>query len=233
MNTKALCVIPARGGSKRIPRKNIRLFSGRPIIAWVIEIARLSGCFNEIMVSTEDEEIAKIAREWGASVPFMRRKETADDYSTTSDVLLEVIQNYHKQGQLYDLACCLYPTAALLSPDRLREGKKMMQSDEDLETVVSIIPFSHPIERALVIDNNRISWLQPQHTSTRTQDLRPAFHDAGQFYWFRISSFVKNPVLLGKSSAPIKLHKTEVCDIDNEYDWSLAEAMFHSLKNLR
>jgi len=222
----ALCIIPARGGSKRIPRKNIRPFCGRPMPAWAVDHARASGCFEEIMVSTDDPEIAHAARVCGATVPFLRTNETASDHATTAEVLLEVLLAYHDLGRLPELACCLYPTAALLDPDRLREGKDRLVSSPELEGAVSVLPYPHPIQRALAIRGGMLAWVHPEYALARTQDLEPTFHDAGQFYWFRTASFLATRQLLGPRTAPILLNHDEVCDIDTEADWARAEKIF-------
>lgn len=226
MKREALCIIPARGGSKRIPRKNIRPFCGRPMLAWAVDHARASGCFGEIMVSTDDPEIAQAARDCGAAVPFLRKAETAGDHATTADALAEVLLGYKEQGGLPALACCLYPTAALLSPGRLREGKDRLESDPELEGAASVLPYPHPVQRALTIRGGFLAWLHPEYALTRTQDLEPTFHDAGQFYWFRTAAFLASRLLLGPRTAPVPLGQREVCDIDTEADWARAERIF-------
>ena len=229
-----LAVITARGGSKRIPHKNIKSFCGKPIIVYSIEAAVKSNCFDEVMVSTDDEEIAGIARKHGAVVPFMRSGKTATDFATTADVLLEVIEEYKKIEKIFTYICCLYPTAPLISSDNLSNAFQLLQSDSTLDVVLPIVRFSFPIQRAFQMHNNKISFMNPEYALTRSQDLEPAFHDAGQFYFFRMDAFIKNKSLISKNSAAIILPELQVQDIDNLEDWILAEikyAFIHKKKN--
>ena len=180
---KNLAIITARGGSKRIPKKNIKLFHGYPIIKYSIEAALASGKFNEVMVSTDDGEIAEIARRYGASVPFMRSAETADDSASTEAVIVEVIKRYNDFGQRFECFCCIYPTAPFLTAKKLSESHDLLMSAE-VDSVVSVVKFSYPIQRALVIDSGRLSMLSAEYRDARSQELRQTYHDAGQFYWF-------------------------------------------------
>lgn len=168
---RSLAIIPARGGSKRVPRKNIREFLGQPIICYPIRAALDSGCFDEMMVSTDDEEIAHVARSAGATVPFMRTAKNADDFAGTEDVLQEVLAAYAERGEVFDLMCCIYPVAALLTAARLREGRERLLSDPSLAGVTTIVPFSHPLERALGIANGALKMVQPEKVDARSQDL--------------------------------------------------------------
>jgi pseudaminic acid cytidylyltransferase len=222
----ALCIIPARGGSKRIPRKNIRPFAGRPIIAHPIAAALESGCFDEVMVSTDDAEIAAVARECGATVPFMRSAANSTDHAGSNDVFAEVLQRYAAAGRRFEFACGIYPTAALLTPARLREGFERLQSDPTLTTVLPVQRFSFPIQRAVALRGGRATMFQPEHFKSRSQDLEPAFHDAGQWYWLRVAAFLRTRELMGPNCAAIVLDEREAQDIDNEDDWSLAEMKY-------
>ena len=180
----AVAIITARGGSKRIPRKNVKEFLGKPILLYSIEAALNSGIFEEVMVSTEDEEIARLAREAGASVPFMRGEENANDFATTTDVLLEVLDAYEKQGRHFEFGCCIYPTAPFVTAQKLNDSMtKLEQSDAD--TLIPVVPFSFPPQRGMVIREDKLQFVQPEHALTRSQDLEHWYHDAGQFYCFR------------------------------------------------
>jgi N-acylneuraminate cytidylyltransferase len=225
-----LAIIPARGGSKRIPRKNIRPFQGQPIISHVIRTARECGVFTEVMVSTEDEEIAGIARNYGASIPFMRSAATAGDKATTVDVLREVIAGYGEAGRTFDALCCIYPTAVLTRAATLQSGWELLQKNTDAECVLGVVPFDHHAQRALVVRNGHLQMLQPEHAHTRTQDLETTYHDAGQWYWLRTAA-LRDPDfrILGPTAVPVVLDALEAQDIDTEKDWALAEAKFQLL----
>lgn len=221
----SVAIITARGGSKRMPRKNIRPFLGKPIIAYGIEAALKSGLFSEVMVSTDDTEIADIARQYGASVPFLRKAETAGDFSTTADVLQEVLGQYQQRGQAFDYTCCLYPTAPFVTPDLLNRAFKTL-TDGQFDTVYPVQSFSFPIQRAVSLQNKQIHWFQPEHELTRSQDLEPAYHDAGQFYFFRVNAFLQKQRLITDFSGGIVISELEAHDIDTEVDWQLAELKF-------
>lgn len=221
-----LAIITARGGSKRIPRKNIRDFCGKPIIAYSIRAAIDAGCFDEVMVSTDDAEIAGVAKEWGANVPFMRSAETSTDYATTADVLAEVLETYQKNGRDIELACCIYPTAPLLTSDRLSAGLEMLVKNQEIKGVISVNRFSYPIQRALRMTDGVISLFQPEHLRTRSQDLEPSYHDAGQFYWLRVADFMKTQNLMAPGTAGLLLPEWQVQDIDHEDDWVVAEMKY-------
>lgn len=226
--TTSIAIITARGGSKRIPRKNIKDFLGKPIIAYSIAAALEAGCFNEVMVSTDDLEIAHVAREAGANVPFLRSAETSNDFATTADVLLEVLDEYRQRGVIFDQACCIYPTAPFVTAERLRQAYDLLlQSAAD--TAVPVVRFSFPIQRALGIENNRLKALWPEHLNSRSQDLTPAYHDSGQFYFFKTGRFLETRELLGSNTVPIELPESEVQDIDTEEDWKIAEMKYGML----
>lgn len=222
----AVAILTARGGSKRIPRKNIRDFLGKPILSYPIAAALASGCFQEVMVSTDDAEIADVARKWGACVPFLRSAKTSDDFSTTADVLKEVLAEYARRNREFEAACCIYPTAALVTPARLHEGMQTLLDDAALESVVPVLRFGYPIQRALRIEHGRLAMFQPEHLNCRSQDLVPAYHDAGQWYWFRTAAFLHSGQLFGVACGPVILDETEAQDIDHEADWKLAEMKY-------
>ncbi len=226
----SLCIIPARGGSKRIPRKNIRPFLGRPILARVVETALASGCFDEVMVSTDDDEIATIAEEAGAKVPFRRSPETANDHAGTFEVIDEVLKTYAAAGRSFETCCCLYATAVLTRPGQLREGKERLVDAPDLMAVLPVIAFGYPIQRAVRISDERLHMFQPEHYPSRSQDLEKAYHDAGQWYWLRPALLSASKPLLGPHSAPVIVPEMDAQDIDNEEDWHLAEVKFQLRK---
>lgn len=231
-NLRNIAIIPARGGSKRIPRKNIKNFLGEPIINYSIKAAFESNCFSEIMVSTDDKEIAEVARESGAKVPFLRSKQASSDYATTADVLDEVIKAYQKLGEKYDYICCVYPTAPLILSSRIVQGlKKLLQSGAD--SIMPVVRFSFPVQRALKIKKDRLAAYSPEDIKKRSQDCLPLYHDAGQFYWIKTGAFLKEGNLLTKSTVPLMLSELEVQDIDNESDWALAELKYNLLKRSR
>ncbi|WP_276496161.1 pseudaminic acid cytidylyltransferase [Pontibacter litorisediminis] len=226
-----LAIIPARGGSKRIPRKNIRNFLGRPILAYSIEAALSSGLFEEVMVSTDDEEIAQVARERGASVPFLRGTEASTDFATTAQVLEEVLSKYKERGKSFHEACCLYPTAPFITGDTLRKGYSMLTED-GFDTVFPVLRYSYPIWRSLKVEHGKAVLNWPEHLNSRSQDLPAAFHDAGQFYWFRVDRFLESKRLFTPNSGVVELSELEAQDIDSETDWKLAELKFKLLHNV-
>ncbi|MBK26586.1 MAG: pseudaminic acid cytidylyltransferase [Halobacteriovorax sp.] len=228
MKKNAVAIITARGGSKRIPRKNIRDFNGKPIIYYSIIAAIESGCFEEVMVSTDDEEIANIAKSLGAKVPFMRSEKNSDDYSMTRDVILEVVDSYERIDREFEFFCCIYPTAPFVTSKKLEESFELM-SNSTANTLVPVTRFSYPIQRALKIENQKISMFQPEHQYSRSQDLEPAYHDIGQFYWGRVATFKKQPDLFSDNSICYEVPEVECQDIDNEQDWILAELKFKFL----
>lgn len=222
---KVLAIITARGGSKRIPRKNIKEFCGKPIMAYSIDAAVESGVFDTVMISTEDEEIAQIGQKYGAEVPFYRSDETASDYATTTDVLMEVLDEYDKRGEHYDVACCIYPTAPFVTAKRLKEAVDILLSSE-ADTLIPVVSFSYPPQRAFVIEDGKLVFKFPENLVTRSQDLEKQYHDAGQFYVFKTDAFRKNKNLLLGNILPLVLDEIEVQDIDTEEDWRLAEVKY-------
>jgi pseudaminic acid cytidylyltransferase len=227
-----LCVIPARGGSKRIPRKNIRDFCGMPMIAWSIRAAQQATCFEQILVSTDDPEIADVSRCFGATVPFVRPAELADDFAGTSHVVAHAVRWLLDSGQTLASVCCLYATAPFVQPRDLRKGLDLLHETPGNRFVFSATAFASPIQRALAI--NQVSGLaqmwQPENFSKRSQDLEPAYHDAGQFYWGRPAAWLATTNLFEESKL-LLLPRWRVQDIDTEEDWMRAELMHHALRD--
>lgn len=225
-----LAVIPARCGSKRIPKKNIKHFLGKPIIAYSIEVAIESGCFDKVIVSTDDEEIAEIARQHGAEVPFMRPPELSDDHTGTNDVVKHAINWYTEQNINIEYACCIYATSPFLQSQSLQEGLKQLQAS-DHSYAFSVTSFPFPIQRAIKINNKgNVEAFYPEHIFTRSQDLEEAYHDAGQFYWGKSSAFINDEVVFSNISIPIILPRHLVQDIDTLEDWRRAELMYKTLQ---
>lgn len=221
---KNIAIIPARGGSKRIPRKNIKPFMGKPIIAYSIEAALKSGLFDEVMVSTDDKEIAEIACKYGAQVPFMRSAEMSNDYAGTADVILEVLQMYKEQGREFETVCCIYSTAPFVTSERLREAYGKMNSE--IDSVFTCVAYSYPIQRSLRIVDGKISMVYPEYEASRSQDLETIYHDAGQFYVAKTASFIQEKTFWGKNTAGLVLSELEVQDLDTLTDWQLAEMKY-------
>jgi len=222
-----ICIIPARGGSKRIPRKNIKLFNGKPIVAWSIEAALKSGCFDRVVVSTDDQEIAEISKSFGAEVPFYRDASLADDYSTTHDVVINAITQLSSEGCHIKNACCLYATAPFVRPQDIDEGLvKLEELRGEGSYVFPVGRFRYPIQRALFLDseNGRCKMCKPELFTSRSQDLEERYHDAGQFYWAMASTWQRSRDLLHNGS-PIIIPSWRVQDIDTIEDWDRAELM--------
>jgi len=220
-----ICVIPARGGSKRIPKKNIKFFLGKPIIAYSIEKTLNSKLFDKVIVSTDDEEIAKVAKEYGAEVPFVRPKELSDDYTGTNDVVKHAINWFLDQGMEINYACCVYATAPFVDAQYLKQGLESLSNSNQL-FAFSVTSFPFPIQRAIKIDNGKVSMFYPEHLSSRSQDLEEAYHDAGQFYWGKPQAFLDNVSMFSEKSIPVVLPKKIVQDIDTLEDWHRAESMY-------
>lgn len=227
---KTLAIISARGGSKRIPRKNIKDFFGKPILAYTIEIAQKSGIFDEIMVSTEDMQIAEIAKQWGATVPFMRTQETAKDETPVHEVWHEVIQKYLERNICFDYFCGLFPCAPLMKPERLKDSLQLLIDHPETPMVNPVVPYSFPIQRAMKIENGLLDFVWPQYHYTRSQDLPARYHEAGQFYWLNVSHFLQKPAGDYPNSRPYVLSESEVQDIDTEEDWKIAEVKYKILQ---
>jgi len=225
-----ICVIPARGGSKRIPRKNIKEFLGQPVIAYSIKAAIDSQCFDKVIVSTDDAEIAEVVKSFGASVPFMRPDELADDYASTIPVVKHAIEWFDDQGQSPSEVCCLYATAPFVRASTIRKAYEQMQSTQ-ADYCFTATSFAFPIQRAIKITaENRVEMLYPEHLETRSQDLEESYHDAGQFYWGKAEAFKQKKPLFSKNSTPYILPRQLVQDIDTPEDWKRAELMYQVLK---
>ena len=220
-----ICIIPARGGSKRIPRKNIKEFLGKPIITYSIQAALDSRLFDEVMVSTDDEEIANIAKKYGANVPFMRSSENSNDFATTFDVIKEVINYYKDQSVEFENLCCLYSCAPFVNPRLLLSAYNQL-NEEKYDTVFPIVPFSFPIQRALRVNQGKVSMILEDNLNIRSQDLEKSFHDAGQFYWCNTKRLLSSEKLITPNSGGIEISELGAQDIDNQMDWYLAELKF-------
>jgi pseudaminic acid cytidylyltransferase len=224
-----VAVIPARGGSKRIPRKNIRMFCGKPIIAYSIAAAQESRLFDQIVVSTDDEEIASIARDSGATTPFIRPSEIADDFTGTNAVVKHAVAWFAGRGHDVTHACCIYATAPLIQTHFIQEGYDALIRT-DAAFAFSITNFSYPIQRALrIAPDGRVQPFNPGHRLTRSQDLEPAYHDAGQFYWGTARAFLEDTPLFSSQSVGVVLPRLLVQDIDTPEDWEQAELMYFAV----
>jgi N-acylneuraminate cytidylyltransferase len=233
MKAKNICIIPARGGSKRIPRKNIKNFLGKPIIIYSIEQALKLDLFDEVMVSTDDIEIANIALTNGANVPFMRTMKNSNDFATTAEVLIEVINEYSKNGFYFENICCYYPTAPFVNTRRLKEGFELLNK-EQVDSVLPICAFDYSIWRSLKQnENGYLSFNWQEHEITRSQDLPVAFHDAGQWYWIKTKSLMTQKKIITSHSRGIELDFMEVQDIDNLHDWKIAEFKYEYLQSIK
>ncbi|MBQ3544338.1 MAG: pseudaminic acid cytidylyltransferase [Lachnospiraceae bacterium] len=230
MLEKRIAIITARGGSKRIPKKNIKEFCGKPIIAYSIEAALDSGIFDEVMVSTDSEEIAKIARNYGASVPFMRSEETSNDFATTRDVIMEVIDKYKSLGRTFEYIFCIYPTAPFITSEKLIKVSKIMEEKQPIE-IIPVVQFSFPPQRCFVIDeNNFMSYKYKEFAKSRSQDLEKCYHDAGQFYVYNTKKYLELDGNIVDGIMPIIVPEMEVQDIDNEEDWKIAELKYRIMQ---
>ena len=223
-----ICIIPARGGSKRIPRKNIKDFLGKPIIAYSIETALESGLFDEVMVSTDDEEIAEVAQKYGAKVPFMRSKKSADDFATTYDVIEETIKKYSSEGKNFEFTCCLYPCAPFVKKEDLSKAFELLKHNE-IEAVFMAKKIGFPIQRSFSVQNEKIDFLFPEHQFSRSQDLKEFFHDAGQMYFYQTAAYLQKKGVFNCISTIIEKGEMENQDIDTLDDWKLAEMKYKLL----
>ncbi|MGN7739734.1 pseudaminic acid cytidylyltransferase [Pseudomonas sp. 22526] len=226
-----MALIPARGGSKRIPRKNLKPFDGVPMIARSIATALDSGLFDQVLVSTEDPEIAELARACGASVPFMRPMELADDFTGTGPVIVHALNALRERGETFDYACCIYATAPLLQLRYLRQGLAALEAHPEKSFAFSVCSFAFPVQRALTLDDQgALTSLYPEFRNTRSQDLPPAYQDAGQFYWGRSEAWLRGDLVFSPLSLPVILPRHLVQDIDTEEDWLRAEYLYAALK---
>lgn len=227
-----IAIITARGGSKRILHKNIKEFCGKPILAYSIEAALDSHEFDEVMVSTDDEQIALIAKEYGATVPFFRSEKTSGDFATTSDVLLEVLNQYKESGRIFEYGCCIYPTAPFVTAEKLSNCMKLLEETK-ADTVMPVVKFSFPPQRCVIIEEERLKMKWPEHLNSRSQDLEPFYHDCGQYYGFNVTKFQENGKLLGDNTVPVITSEMEVQDIDSIEDWEIAEIKYQMLCRTR
>lgn len=225
-----LAVITARGGSKRIPRKNVKLFKGRPMIDYAIMAAKEAGIFAEVMVSTDDVEIASLARSAGAEVPFMRSADAANDFATTNDVLKEVLKEYACRNRLFDSVCCIYPCVPLLTAGLLADAGRTFVSS-GAKALLPVVRYSYPIQRALICDQSGfVAFREPENALKRSQDMIPTYHDAGMFYFFKREAFLENDSIPTSKLAMYELPEERVQDIDTEADWRLAEMKYDFLE---
>ena len=229
MSEKAIAIITARGGSKRIPKKNIKEFCGKPIIAYSIRAALDSGIFDEVMVSTDSEEIAEIARAYGAKVPFMRSAKTSDDFATTADVLMEVLERYQEMDRTFDVMSCIYPTAPFVTPQKLQSAYDTLKKEQAV-MAMPVVAFSYPPQRSYVLNGNMLEMKWKENYNKRSQDLEKMYHDAGQFYMYQVEAFVRLKGQMTESIVPVIIDEMEVQDIDNESDWKLAELKYQMIK---
>lgn len=228
---KKIAIIPARGGSKRIPRKNIKKFLSKPILVYSIDAALESGLFDEVMVSTDDPEIAEIAKFYGAKVPFFRNVVNSNDYATTFDVLKEVLDKYKERGETFAYGCCIYPTAPFTSSFILKKFSEYLDAT-DFDCVFPVLKYGYPIQRGLRMSKNgQIEMLNKEHLTTRSQDLEPTYHDAGQFYWFRVNELLEKGALVTDNTGSLVINEIQAQDIDNEEDWEIAEFKYKFLQD--
>lgn len=220
-----LAIIPARGGSKRIPKKNIKEFLGKPIIAYSIEAALKSNLFDEVMVSTDDNEIADIAKKFGAKVPFLRSEINANDFAVLVDVLLEVIAFYAQRNIRYDTICCILPTAPFITADKIKKGKQLL-SRKSHDCVFPVLEFSFPIQRSLKIEDTKVAMVCSEYLNTRSQDLEPRYHDSGQFYWIKTDVLLAQKKIFVENAGALIISQLEAQDIDTPTDWKLAEIKY-------
>ncbi|CAM3789185.1 pseudaminic acid cytidylyltransferase [Ectopseudomonas alcaliphila] len=225
-----VAVIPARGGSKRIPRKNIKLFCGKPMIVWSIEAALASGCFDAVIVSTDDTEIAEVARHYGADVPFMRPAELSDDYAGTVPVIRHAVEWFIANGEAPEQVCCIYATAPFVTGEDIRRGLEILTGN-DCDYAFSVTSYAFPIQRAIrITPADRVEMFNPEHFNTRSQDLEEAYHDAGQFYWGRAGAWLEGKILFGTHAVPVLLPRHRVQDIDTLEDWERAGWLFKAMQ---
>ncbi|WP_114334062.1 pseudaminic acid cytidylyltransferase [Marinobacter litoralis] len=230
MIVSAVAIIPARGGSKRIPRKNIKEFCGKPMIAWSIDAALESGCFDRVIVSTDDEEIAAVARQHGAETPFMRPAQLSDDYTGTIPVIRHAVEWLADNGCAVSQACCIYATAPFVSPEDLNRGQQLLES-EVCSYAFSVTSYAFPIQRAIrITGSGRVAMFNPEHFQTRSQDLEEAWHDAGQFYWGTAQAWKEERLIFSEDAAPVTLPRHRVQDIDTPEDWVRAEWLFKAMQ---
>jgi N-acylneuraminate cytidylyltransferase len=228
MKIRNIAIIPARGGSKRIPKKNIKDFLGKPIIAYSIEAALNSDLFDEVMVSTDDKEIANIATHYGAKVPFYRNKETANDYAGISDVILEVIEQYNTKNIFFENVCCILATAPFITKDDLIKSFAKLEND-GFDAVFPVVRYGFPIQRAMQFEGDKIKMIWPGNMLKRSQDLTPSYHDAGLFYWIKTDVLLKTKKIWTDNTTAIEIDEQKAHDIDTVDDWRMAELKYKLL----
>ncbi len=229
MIRKSIAIITARGGSKRIPGKNMRDFCGKPILVYSIQAALTADVFDEVMVSTDSEKIAEIAKRTGANVPFLRSEETSGDFATTADVLLEVLDRYQKMGKVFDFIFCIYPTAPFVTAEKLKNAMALLR-EKNAKKVMPMVAYSSPPQRAYILDGNYIRMREPQNANKRTQDLEQMYYDPGQFYGYNTKSFLDLKGQIWEDVVPLFVSETEVQDIDTEDDWRIAELKYQAMQ---
>lgn len=230
MESKTLAIIPARGGSKRVPRKNVKNFLGQPILKYSIDAAVKCGCFDEVMVSTDDEEIAEISRRSGAKVPFLRSRENSDSKANLIDVFEEVIKRYEKEGKSFDNFCVILSTAPFINAERLKLGFQKLRENH-ADQVVAVVKYSFPIQRAFQIEKDRLKMIWPENMHKHSQDLESSYHDSGQFYWYNTEKFLAQKKSFLDDAVPVEIPESEVQDIDTLEDWKIAEMKYKILEN--
>lgn len=223
--SKVLALIPARGGSKRIPRKNIQPFLGLPIISYPLEAVLKSTIFDTVFVSSDDTEIIELVESFGVKIPFLRSEINSSDFATTSDVIEEVLIEFRNRGIEFDYVCCIYPTAVFVTPDQLNESYEILKRGE-YDSLTPVVKYSYPIQRAVFMDDGLVRWENPQFEFTRSQDLKEMYHDAGQFYWIKVKEFLRQKRLVMKKTYGFIMDESNVQDIDNLADWNIAEVKF-------
>lgn len=228
ISLKRVAIITARGGSKRIPHKNIKPFLGRPILAYSVEAALQADLFDEVMVSTDDEEIAQTAQRAGARVPFFRSAQTSDDFATTADVIEEVLASYERTGMQFEAACCIYPTAPFVTAGALREAMELLER-ERADCVIPVVKFSFPPQRGVVVKDGRLVPRWPENMAKRSQDLEPIYHDCGQFYCLNVEQFRRQKAIWMERAVPLIQDEIQVQDIDTQEDWAIAEMKYRIL----
>lgn len=227
---KSVAIITARGGSKRIPRKNIKPFLGRPILEYSIEAALQADMFHEVMVSTDDEEIAEVAKKAGAKVPFFRSEKTSNDFATTADVITEVIETYEKIGMNFAQVCCIYPTAPFVTANAIKTAMMLLEQ-EKADCVIPVVKFSFPPQRGVIIKDRKVAPQWPENMAKRSQDLEPVYHDCGQFYCLNVDSFKKQKAIWMENAVPFIQDEINVQDIDTPEDWKIAEMKYELLRS--
>lgn len=227
--SRTIAVITARGGSKRIPKKNIKIFLGKPIIAYSIQVALDTGVFDKVMVSTDSEEIAEIARKYGAEVPFLRSEKTSNDFASTADVLFEVLDRYEEIGEIFDNMVCIYPTAPFITVEKIKRGLELLKNSET-NMVLPVVAFSYPPQRGYILKDSFMEMKWKENYTKRSQDLETLYHDAGQFYCYKVSAFRDKKGIMTEGIMPLIVDELEVQDIDNETDWKLAEIKYQMME---